>query len=677
MKFLPGLVALLLWLGVVGVSDGAVATQARGENFDPVPCATFKLSDVDFECGYVRVPELHADPTGRQIRLATAILPGTHTSPTRDAFVVAQGGPGGSTLDTFATFFEREYYPAIANLRAARDIVLYDQRGTLYAQPALLCPEELELTLATLDQEIPPDASLRQYEHAALECRERLVKDGVNLAAYNSVENALDIEDVRRALGYEQLDLYGVSYGTLLALHGLRETPATFRSVILDAVVPAQVNPNAVIAQSEDRAFKQLFRDCAANADCNRAYPDLERVFYGVVDALNQTPARVPLTNDDPAEAPGGKTYNAVIDGDGFMDLLFQFIYNTEILPALPQMIYDAREGRYTLVEAFYPHIVFDRTFASGMYYSVMCAEDADMTIDDLALDGVDPHIAKAQTRDTAAFLQLCEKWDVPQLGARADEPVTATVSTLVLSGDLDPITPPPNGETAAATITPSYVYEFPAYGHGAMTSGNCPNEMIAAFVQNPERAPDALCIREDAARIPFVTPAHTILDAGTGKLQYAMLQGKLAYFAMPIVLILILLSVWLVAPLAWLIRHSQHRPSEATRLARLAPWLAAGASAIAALFFVIVFALVILIALENERTIELVLGAPREWLLVYLMPLAYALLAIAFAAATAVAWVRGSWGIWRRIYFSVLTAAALGLIAWFGWTGLLFSVFS
>lgn len=661
--------ALALSFLFVPTSFAAAPQPARAENFEPVPCSTFEISSDEFECGYVIVPELYSAPDGKQIKLAVAILPRTGSSDTGDAFVVAQGGPGGSTLDTFASFFQTPLYPALSDIRSQRDIVLYDQRGTLYSQPALMCPEELDLTLQNIEQDIPPEKALRQSTQAALACRERLVKQGVNLAAYNSIENARDIESVRRALGYEALDFYGVSYGTLLGLHGLRETPATFRSMVLDAVVPAQNNPNSEIARSQQRAFDQLFTTCAADEGCNRAYPNLKQTFYALVETLTKMPARIPLT-----DSKTGKTYNAVINGDDFMNLLFQFIYNTELLPALPQMIYDARDGRYALIQAFYPLVLFDRSFASGMYYSVMCAEDADFTLDELALDRVDAPIAKAQKRDTASFLDLCQKWNVPQLGPEADAPIRSNVPTLVLSGDFDPITPPPFGQAAAETISPSYVFEFPAYGHGAMTSGNCPNALIDAFVRNPERAPDAQCIRDDASRINFLTPSTQLLSPAIGKLQFAMLQGKIDQFILPIVVILFLLSVWIVAPLAWVIRHAQKRRSEPHLAAKLAPWLAAAASAIALFFFLIVFVLVLIVAFQNSATIGLVVGASRSWLVVYLMPLLFTIAALGFTATIVLAWLRRNWGVPRRIYFTALAVAAFVLAVWFWTYGLLFA---
>lgn len=668
MKIAALLFAFLLALALVP----SAAAQSRGANFEQVDCATFKLSDSVFECGYVNVPEIHSQPGPKTLKLGVAVLPSTGDTPTQDAFVVAQGGPGGSTIATFATFFQNDFYPAIATLRSTRDVILYDQRGTLYAQPSLQCPEELDLTIATIEQDLSDKESERQYEQAALKCRERLINAGVNLAAYNSIENALDLQDIRAALDYDKFDLYGVSYGTLLALHALREEPTIFRSVVLDAVVPTQINPNSAIAESQNRVFEQLFTVCAADENCNRTFPNLKQIFYAQVDALNANPVRVPITDSET-----GKTYNAVLNGDTLMNILFQFIYNTELVPALPQMIYDARDRRYTLIEAFYPIVLFDRTFASGMYYSVMCAEDADFTIADLDLQGVDPHIAKAQTRDTTAFLQLCQKWDVPQLGSRADEPVTANVPTLVLSGDFDPITPPPFGQAAAATIIPSYIYEFPAYGHGALTSGNCPNEIIAAFVRDPAHVPNAQCIETDASQVTFITPANTILVPGIGKLQLAMLQANLQAFLVPIVLLGLLLTVWLVAPILWLIRRSQKRAGATRFLPRFAPWFAALASVLALSFFILLFALLVIVSLQNGNTIQLVLGAPRQWLIVYLIPLLFTLLALIFTVGILQGWQNKNWGTLQRVYYSFLALAGVGLVLWFAINGVLFAVFS
>lgn len=670
MRIIFLVLALSIALTNFSFALAAPRAQTRRDAFEPVACSTFQINDERFECGYVRVPEFHNQPDGAQIKLAVAILPragdASQAAGAANAFVVAQGGPGGSALDTFANFFADNYFPALKTLHAERDIVLYDQRGTLYAQPSLTCPEELALTLETLDQVIAPDEMLRREEQAALECRARLTRQGVRLDAYNSFENALDVEDLRRALGYEKFDFYGVSYGTLLALHALRATPDTFRSVILDAVVPAQINPNAQVPASMQRAFQELFNACAQDVECERAFPNLKQKFFETVDALNARPARVPLTDGET-----GKTYNAALDGDTYMNLLFQFIYNSELIPALPKLIDDAHNGHFDFISVYYPFVVFDRAFASGMYYSVMCAEDADFMVDDLALDGVDAHIAAAQKRDTAAFLQLCKKWAVPQLGARADEPVASNIPTLVLSGNFDPITPPPNGQAAAETLAPSYPYVFPAYGHGALTSGDCPNEMIADFVRDPSRAPNAQCIKE-TARINFLTPATHILSAPLGALQYALLQAKLQEFVIPLLALFALATVFFVGPLTWLIQRSRKDAAQVKGFARLAPWFAALASGLGTIFLAAWMVAVIVLALSNENVIGLILGLPRAFAPLFALAWLTALSAIALCVGVVLAWARGHFQIALRVYYTLLAAAALALTAWFAGHGML-----
>lgn len=667
MTVLAALTALVLLFANV---SAAPPLQTRSEQFEFVPCSTFKISNDAFECGYVRVPEFHADPNGKQIKLAVAILPGpdstSDASAARNAFVVAQGGPGGSTLDTFANFFANDYFPALKTLNAERDIVLYDQRGTLFSQPSLMCREELDLTLATIDEDLSQAELLKQQQAAALECRARLLKEDINLAAYNSIENARDVEAVRRALGYDKFDFYGISYGTLLALHAMRESPETFRSVILDAVVPAQLNPNADVPRSMHRAFEELFSSCAQDAACQRAFPNLKQIFYETVDALNRQPARVTITDSET-----GKTYDAVLDGDTYMNLLFQLIYNSEVIPALPKMIHAAHAGQFDLLQAYWPLIAFDRTFASGMYYSVMCAEDADFTVNDLALDGVDTRIAAAQKRDMAAFLQLCRDWDVPQLGAHADAPVQSNIPTLVFSGNFDPITPPPFGQAAAENIEPSYSYIFPAYGHGAMASGNCPNEMIADFIRDPQRAPNAQCM-QDIARVSFITPATHLLDAQLGQTQLALLQGKLEKMLVPVLALFTLFTVFLVAPLVWLIRQQQHQPPAANRLARLAPWFAVFTAITGSAFLLVWIILVLVQAFSNEHTIVLLLGAPRSHLPLYFIPLLTALSALALCAAVIAAWLRGNYTLALRVYYTMLAGAAVALALWFAASGML-----
>lgn len=471
--------------------------------FTPAPCWTTippHMTD-HVTCGYVSVPERHANPDGPQIRLAVLIIRATAPDPQPDPLFFLQGGPGGSTIDTYA-----DLLLTIRPLLTDRDIILFDQRGTLYSQPSLICKEYDQLLLDTIEKDIPDEEYLRMEEEAYTACRERLLNQGIDLAAYNSLENSADIHAIRQALGYEQINLYGVSYGSLLALHTMRFYPEHLRSVILDGVVPPQTNFLIQVPQTAQRAFSYLFESCSQDKECSTAFPDLENRFYQLVDSFNQNPTRIPLTDPD-----SGITYQAILDGDTFLDGIFQFLYIGDFIPAIPIMIADAENGKFDLFARIMSILVFDRTYSYGMYFSVLCSEDADFSPDQVLLNGIHPQLAETQADDASQFLKTCDIWNVNALNGMMDEPVNSQLPVLILSGGFDPITPPANGLEAAKTLPNSFVVEFPTGAHGAALDGDCQDEIIRAFLDQPDQPPDTSCV-EPVDSMEFYTPETVIL---------------------------------------------------------------------------------------------------------------------------------------------------------------------
>ena len=161
-----------------------------------------------------------------------------------------------------------------------RDVILLEQRGTYYSEPSLVCTELIDALIGTLDQNLTIDETIALDLDATTACHNRLLAEGVNLSAYDSLENAADVAALPGALGYEQYDFYGVSYGSLLAQHLIRNHPEGLRSVIMDAILPTSVNfiPNS--GQSFQRSFDLVFASCAADAACNAAYPNLNTPFF-------------------------------------------------------------------------------------------------------------------------------------------------------------------------------------------------------------------------------------------------------------------------------------------------------------------------------------------------------------------------------------------------------------
>ncbi|MFN8473183.1 MAG: alpha/beta fold hydrolase [Anaerolineae bacterium] len=664
--------AVLLTLFLAGGADAAPAPQGASA-FEPAPCPfplvpgeLGILGDVltqtgrivegrDVQCGYLTVPAHHADPNGPTIRLAVAVIKSTNASPAPDPLVMLQGGPGGSTIDTYASLFLLNLLPDVNKIRAERDIVLFDQRGTLYSQPALLCQEDFDLVDQTIEQRLSREEAARLQADSALACRDRLAGEGVDLTAYNSLENAADIDTLRRALGYDKINLYGVSYGTLLALHAMRAYPDSLRSVVLDSVVPPQVNFLLDQPSSQQRAFDELFQACAADAACNAAYPDLRQVFYDTLDKLNESPARVAVT--DPTT---GRTYDAVVDGDTFSSILFQLMYPSELLGALPKMIHDASEGRFTLPAQVWPLLLFDRTMATGMYFSVVCAEDGNFRVEDAQLDKLPPEIAAPQESQLRSILDVCQGWKAPPLPPAALAPVVSEVPTLLLSGRFDPITPPSYAAAAASSLRQPYRYTFPWGGHGAFSSNTCATRLVQSFLSDPTAPPDASCVEAQSAP-KFVTPDQVVDSPGVAAVMRPLGNLSVRRMALPLALILVLQSVILVWPASWIVNRLRRRGKGQPWLARLAPWLAALLGILAGLFVEGVQVATVL----SERSVIL-FGLPPSagWLL--WLPLLVAVLTVVLAVLAVAAWTRRWWGRPRRVYFTVLALAAIGVVSSF-----------
>jgi len=665
-----------------------------GAAFQQAPCMftlpAGAVEGTDILCGYLTVPEEHATPNGQTIQLAVAIIKSQEANPKPDPVFLAQGGPGGSTIDTYIELL----FTGKSILRD-RDIVLFDQRGTLYSKPALYCTEIDQLTADTIEKVISREEGERLNLEAMKACRERLNQEGVNLSAFDSLENAADIESLRKALGYNQINLYGVSYGTLLALHYMRNFPTSLRSVILDGVVPAQTNFILGSGKTMDRSLTRLFQTCQEDEACNRQYPDLEKVFFDLVDQLNASPARVTMTDPE----TGTVYHEAAIDGDTFLNGIFQLLYVSDLIPLLPRMIYEARQGNFDAFARILSILVFDRSMSYGMYYSVVCAEDADFTPADHDLNGVRPIIAEIEQRTPQSLLDLCNNWDVQPLDASVDKPVVSDIPTLVLSGGFDPITPPEYAADAASTLSKNYNYVIPTGAHGQMLSSDCADGLIQSFLEDPTRAPDSSCI-DLQARLEFLTSAKLIDMPVILKLLNLDPVSLLGFFTFCLALLFLWSSV-LVFPLAWLIERTKRKPVPApvetaavstifqevspssstpshtgrsSWLLRVSAWLPVIASAVLSLFWLVfgVF-LVIMIAENDNRLFYGLAGEARPWFILIMIFLLATLLMIISAILN---WTRQYGPIWRRVYYTMLTLAALAITVVLAEWGMLTAMF-
>jgi pimeloyl-ACP methyl ester carboxylesterase len=446
------------------------------------------------ECGYLIVPEDRDIPNGKTVRIHFAIFKSTNEHPAPDPVVYLAGGPGIHALDSLLYTFNECFAPFLAN----RDFIVLDQRGTGYSEPALDCPDFIDLTFTTLNQDLSPEEYSEMLDKAHMYCANRLVLH-YNLSAYNSAGSAVDLNDLRLALGYQEWNLFGTSYGTRLALTTMRDFPDGIRSVILDSTYPPQVNFYAAQPGNLNRALDVLFAGCAADPTCCEEYPELEAVFWEMVDKLNESPIVFPVTHPF-----YGETYEVLMDGDSLISFIYQSLYATEVIPLLPKLIFEIRNGNYSTLALLEASMLASMELAStGMYYSVQCNEEISFsTPEELnevynsypKLQGLFYNLADTEYNICA----ICQDhwWAAGEASPIENKPVYSEIPTLIMAGDYDPITPPSWGQIAAETLPNNYYYEFPGVGHGASVSGEeCPLNIALAFLDDPTSEPDAICI--------------------------------------------------------------------------------------------------------------------------------------------------------------------------------------
>jgi pimeloyl-ACP methyl ester carboxylesterase len=256
-------------------AEAARAGSAVSIEACPRPLPTNEIEGVTLLCGRVKVPEERAKPGSKTIPLAFAVLKATSRFPEADPVVYLQGGPGGSAVAQIP-LIERIFRP----WRDRRDIVMFDQRSAGISGLSSSCANMLAANAYDI---VRPDPATT-LPALAKQCVGELEKQGVPLPVYNTTQNALDVPLVIKALGYGDYNLYGISYGTKLALEVMRVAPQGVRSVIIDGVAPSWINLYNAFALKNDEAIQIVVDQCAADKACNEAYPDLGRIFNETFD---------------------------------------------------------------------------------------------------------------------------------------------------------------------------------------------------------------------------------------------------------------------------------------------------------------------------------------------------------------------------------------------------------
>lgn len=471
------------------------AAQDAVPRFEPGDCAFPAPKGENVVCGYVVVPENRAKPKGKTIRLPIIIQKSSSPTPKPDPVLRTLGGPGGSSLKLVRG---RRSSPWLRD----RDVIIFEQRGTKYAQPALECPEVDDATIASAKKHLDKSSARTSEVAAAKECFDRLTASGIDLSSYNSAENAADIEDVRRVLKLDKLNLYGVSYSSRLMLDVMRYFPKGIRSVVIESVLSPEVNYDEVGVDGIVRSLNELFAGCRADADCSAAYPGLEKEFYAVVAKLNRDP--ISVSRKDPASA---EMFDILLNGDDFATWIVDYLFSNEPSATVqaPYVIHKAFTGDFVDQFKRYAADKLSPSFYSwGMRYSVWCSEE--LPFESMrkirAQSNKYPRLAGYEVM---ALPDICSVWKVRRAKPIANQPVTSDIPTLVIGAQYDSYTDPQWGRNVAKRLKNGHFVEIPWAGHGPGFSVPCVGDMVADFFDDPASAPNSDCLEKTKSKFKFL----------------------------------------------------------------------------------------------------------------------------------------------------------------------------
>lgn len=420
------------------------------------PCRT-QDGNTEALCGTYEVFENRQ--SGRTIHLNVMVLPALTDKPAPDPWFPIAGGPGQRATDLFPLL------GVTSQIRQQRDVILVDQRGTGGSN---------RLACSLRD---PNDVQAVIGETVSMEniraCRDTLAKTA-DLTQYTTNNAMDDLDDVRRAMGFDKINLFGDSYGTRAALVYLRRHGEHVRTITLEAVAPPSYRLFVGFPKTIAASIRGLLDRCEADASCHRDFPNLKKEYETIVERLGKSHAKVEV-----------KSQSVAISLDAFTGDLRPMIYIPELAAQVPYILHAAYQNDFRpfASAAYFARTAIDQTIDRGMATSVICTED---------IPGVSASEARKASFQYRIYEGICREW--PHVAAKKDfyAPVQSNVPALLISGVLDPATPPETAYEAARHLSNSRVVIIKDGSHA--TASPCLDGLLTAFLAQ-DKALDTSCV--------------------------------------------------------------------------------------------------------------------------------------------------------------------------------------
>jgi len=443
--------------------------------FATLLCACTTAPKYETIDGVLEVLENRQNPNSRTLKLVYKVLRAKDTTSGKAPIVYLQGGPGGATLIT-------EEFWKNHPLRNDRDIVLMDQRGTGVSEAN--CTDMGDAIFAIVRRDLSYEKELRALDSIFNDCKVNLDQKRIDLAGYTSKENAADFEDLRKVLGYKKWNLFGASYGTRLGLTIMRDFPKGVRSAVFAGVFPPETQLfGELIGNFENSLFEVLER-CEENADCNSLYPNLKERLIKTLKKLQSEPLILDYDSKP-----------LVLNRRDALLILHQSLYSRYSIAEAPKIIDALEKGKSEPIGIALKRVEFIYNLVNWpMNNSVMAYEELPF----FGSSDMNKILKKSQLGfDVATFegFNSLSDWHQYRAPALENQPVTSDIPTLLVSGALDPVTPPSNTRIALKHLKNGYVVVFPDESHEFISP--CFFQITEDFINNPFQKPNIACSTE------------------------------------------------------------------------------------------------------------------------------------------------------------------------------------
>jgi len=482
-KFFVRAVGLLFFLNNFGQTNKEFSPKFRKskETTHKIP------KGQNYTFGYLEVLENRENPSGNKIKLPIYIFKSRSKNPKPDPILYTVGGPGYTSMRASQYM---KYYQYLND----RDLILFEQRGTQYAQPSLDCPEWAK----AVHQSNLPDFDTRKtdslFQKAAKACNERLRNKGIDLNYYNTNQIAADINDLIYVLGIKKYNLLTMSYSTKIGQVLIRDYPDKIRSVVMDSPLPLEVNYDEESVKNLLESLDKLLSDCETDTKCNNAFPNIKNRFLKYLKEKTINPLKVKVKNPK-----NGKLETFYLKGK---DLITVFSSaSTGNVPNIPFEINKILENDLSSVKKQLQYLFQEPGdgIGKGMRLSVWCAEENPFNSQEKITSETNKYSEVKGLSPTVFDNEVCKIWSVKKVAELENQAVKSNIPVLLINGEYDELTPVKWAKSMTYNLSNSFHLIFKGWKHGPTTNWGNPCAMEAAndFFNNPIVKPNPECFEE------------------------------------------------------------------------------------------------------------------------------------------------------------------------------------